>query len=382
MGGSADHDIAIVGGGFFGCCLALYLRSVSDRIVVIEEQPEVMTRASRVNQARIHSGFHYPRSFVTALRSRHLSARFARDFEDAVTSDFRMLYAIAKRRSKVSTARFIRMFQDMKAPISAASPSDRALFNPELVDGVFDCLEFAFDWKVLRNRLTRLLDASGITVMHGETARKTAVHEGLNRLELASGRTLTCDVLFNVAYGGLNVLPTASGFAPLPLKYELAEIALVSPPAELAGKAVTVMDGPFFSLMPYPAERLYSLTHVRYTPHHSWVDGPGQSSAYDHAAAMPEVSRWRHMVMDSARYLPSVSSVEYQRSLFDVKTILSRNEQDDGRPILLHRHSPEASFYSIMGGKIDNIYDLFPVLNDLEPRFSGATDCHLFGRDA
>lgn len=56
-----DYDAVIIGGGFFGCCLALYLRSVYDRILIIEEQPELLTRASRVNQARVHSGFHYPR---------------------------------------------------------------------------------------------------------------------------------------------------------------------------------------------------------------------------------------------------------------------------------------------------------------------------------
>jgi len=93
-----DHDVVIVGGGFYGCCLALFLRSISDKVLVVEAQDALLTRASRVNQSRIHAGFHYPRSFVTALRSQALSARFARDFSDAVVDDFQMLYAIARRR--------------------------------------------------------------------------------------------------------------------------------------------------------------------------------------------------------------------------------------------------------------------------------------------
>ena len=375
-----DYDVVIIGGGFFGCCLALYLRSVYERILIIEEQPELLTRASRVNQARVHSGFHYPRSFVTALRSRELSTRFAKDFGAAVVDDFQMLYAIARRRSKVSTSRFYRMFVDMQAPIAPASVSDTALFNPELIEGVFACTEFAFDWSVLRAHLIERMDRFGIEIWHGETAAKVAFRDDANVLTLESGRAVTASSLFNVTYAGLNRVLLNSGMDALPLKHELAEVALVAPPPDLNGKAVTVMDGPFFSLMPYPSEQLYSLTHVRYTPHMSWVDQPGGRSAYDVGAGFDTSTRWRHMMMDTQRYLPCASSIEYAKSLFDVKTLLTRNERDDGRPILLHRHHAGPDFYSVMGGKLDNIYDLFDVLPGMNPGFAKANADYLLGQ--
>ena len=85
---SNDYDVVIVGGGFYGCCLALFLRSVTSRILVVEAGTGLLERASRVNQARIHTGFHYPRSFTTAMRSRALQERFMRDFKHAVVSRF------------------------------------------------------------------------------------------------------------------------------------------------------------------------------------------------------------------------------------------------------------------------------------------------------
>ncbi|MFM5907981.1 MAG: FAD-dependent oxidoreductase [Novosphingobium sp.] len=377
MAADEQYDFVIVGGGFYGCCLALYLRSLSESVLVIEERDELLTRASRVNQARVHTGFHYPRSFVTALRSRQLSARFAADFGDAVVDDFRMLYAIARRRSKVSTGRFRSMFKDMGASFEPAGKADAALFDADLIEGVFNCTEFAFDWTVLQARLQARLRRAGVTVLHGETALKAVMEPGRARVECASGKSFAGRVLFNVTYAGLNRLPLASGFAPLPIKHELAEVALVRPPHALEGRGVTVMDGPFFSMMPYPAQGLYSFTHVRYTPHMSWRDAADAPSAYDVAASLPRVSRWRHMMMDARRYMPCADQIDYEESLFDVKTVLTHNERDDGRPILLHRHHAGPDFYSVMGGKIDNIYDLFDVLPGLNPAFAAADDRYL-----
>lgn len=365
------YDVVIIGGGFFGCCLALFLRSVSDRILVIERETELLTQASRVNQARVHTGFHYPRSFVTALRSARLRERFAHDFTDAVVDDFQMLYAIARRRSKVTAARFQAMFRDMQAPIALANVSDRALFNEDLVEGVFACDEFAFDWTALRAGLQRRLERQGIDILMGKSVHSVVQHDESSRVLLDDGRAITGRVTFNVTYSGLNGVLLASGLLPLPLKHELAEVVLIEPPPELAGKGITLMDGPFFSTMPYPSRKLYSLTHVRYTPHFSWIDRPGIS-----AVRPPDddrlQSRWRHMMMDAERYLPALSSMEYRESLVTVKTVLVKNEINDSRPILVYRHDRPAGLFSVLGGKIDNIYDLFGVLPELLPAFRNA----------
>ena len=134
-----EVDVLIVGGGFFGLCLALFLRSVTRSILVVEARPELMERASRVNQARIHTGFHYPRSALTAGRSLSLHRRFVRDFPQAVHDRFDMVYAISSRQSKVTARRFYRMFADMEAPIAVAGPQVAALFDPDRVAGIFSC---------------------------------------------------------------------------------------------------------------------------------------------------------------------------------------------------------------------------------------------------
>lgn len=365
-------DYLIIGGGFYGCSLALFLRSVSDRIVLVEAGDRLMNRASRVNQARVHTGFHYPRSVLTAVKSMVLHQRFAADFPDAVVDDFQMLYAIARRRSKVSAKRFHRMFADMGAPIAPANPFQSSLFNPATVEAVFACTEHAFDYSVLRERVSNRLDALGLDVRLNSQVREIEEQPDKVIVRLSSGEEIAARFVFNITYAQINSVLRSGGLPEANLKYEMTEIALVRPPPLMSGYAVTVMDGPFFSLMPYPAEHLYSLTHVRYTPHRSWTDRNTELSAYDVFAGMAQESRHRHMILDGMRYVPCLAEAEWVKSLYDVKTVLVKSESDDGRPILYQRQPAGSRVTSILGGKIDNIYDLFDLVRSARPEWAGA----------
>lgn len=367
-------DYLIVGGGFYGSCLALYLRSISDRVLVVEAADRLMTRASRVNQARIHTGFHYPRSAMTAVKSMVLHKRFMQDFPEAVIDDFQMLYAIARRRSKVSANRFHRMFRDIGAPIQPASAGQSALFNNDMIEAVFACHETAFDYSILVKLLSARLASAGVEVRLSTelvtlTDAQTEVIAGLS-----DGSEVTAKYAFNITYSQVNAVLDKAELPRAQLKHELTELALVTPPPELDGVGITVMDGPFFSCMPYPAEDLYSLTHVRYTPHESWTDetrtGAPRILSHDQ---LPQ-SRAAHMIRDGQRYLPSLANARYEKSLFEVKTVLVKNEHDDGRPILYQQKPTNSRVVSILGGKIDNIYDLFDLIRTSGLEFASADD--------
>jgi hypothetical protein len=168
-------------------------------------------------------------------------------------------------------------------------------------------------------------------------------------------RAVTAALVINATYASLNALHHDSGDR-IPLKYELAELALVEPPPSLGGAAVTVMDGPFFSLMPYPPRGAFTLSHVRYTPHYTWHDGDGLEA--DSALRAPRVSRYLHMRRDAELYLPTMRDARYLDSLFEVKALMPLSEIDDSRPILFHRDPMMPAFISVLGGKIDSVYDV------------------------
>jgi len=374
-----QYDYIVIGGGFYGCCLALYLRSISDRVLLVEAGPRLMDRASRVNQARVHTGFHYPRSAATAVKSMLLHRRFLSDFPEAVVDDFQMLYAVARRRSKITAKKFHRMFRDMGAPIELAGAGHRALFNPDMVEEVFACHEVAFDHAILGRQVAARMAEAGIEVRLSAALEGLQAHRSGVVAALSDGSEVTARYAFNVTYAQINAVLDKAGLPAARLKHEIAELALIEPPRELEKIGVTVMDGPFFSAMPYPSEGLYSLTHVRYTPHDSWADNSRARDPYRHFAGLQPESRYAFMLRDAQFYLPCLSGATYRRSIYEVKTILIKNENDDGRPILYHQKPDDSRVISILGGKIDNIYDLFEAVKMTAPEFASLNPGFVFG---
>lgn len=362
-------DIVIIGGGFYGCVIAIYLakRREFKHIVLFERDDRLLGRASYNNQARIHAGYHYPRSFTTAFRSRVNLPRFVRDWPDAVQSDFIKLYAIARRNSKVTAKQFERFCAEIGAKLRPAEAALKRLFNPHLIEEVFLTEEYAFDPVKLKEWAQRELRRAGVEVRYQTTVtavRRSGADGGLDvtvKLPNSALESLSCRYVFNCTYSWLNQLQGDFPGVQTGLKHEITELALVEPPPELKEIGVTVMDGPFFSIMPFPARQLHTLSHVRYTPHLSWKDERG-TDPYRKLAEYDRQTRADRMLRDASHYLPCVLKARYVDSLFEVKTVLVKNEGDDGRPILFEKYAALPGCYSVLGGKIDNIYDVLERL--------------------
>lgn len=364
------YDAVVIGGGFYGATIAVYLAKQRGlkRIVLVEQESALMTRASFNNQARVHNGYHYPRSFTTAYRSRINLPRFVADWPSAVHKNFTKLYAVARRNSKVTARQFDRFCRDIGAPLESAPPPLKSLFDPRLIEEVFLVEEYAFDSTQLAGWATRELQESSVQLRF--RTRVTEISKAIDaplqvitRNENSRIERLPCNRVFNCTYSGLNTF--AGNFPGLStgLKHEITEMALMQMPPALEGLGVTVMDGPFFSIMPFPARNLHTLSHVRYTPHLNWQDNAGVDP-YDKLKQYKYESRTDRMIRDAGRYIPALLGARHVDSLLEVKTVLLKNEGDDGRPILFEEHWQLPGCFSVLGGKIDNIYDVLERLDE------------------
>jgi hypothetical protein len=127
------------------------------------------------------------------------------------------------------------------------------------------------------------------------------------------------------------------------------------------------MCGAFFSLMPFPPRQLHTLSHVRYTPSYYWQDR-GDLSNINHELnfQIAQQTSYPYMIKDVVRYLPILQECTYVDSLREIKTILPQSEIDDSRPILFQRNHGLTNLICVLGGKIDNVYDIPKELEFLQ----------------
>lgn len=368
MNSNKTYDVVIIGGGFYGLSIAIYLseRLGVKKILVVEKEKDYLQRASYSNQARVHNGYHYPRSLLTGVRSRVNFPDFVSDYAEAICSDFDKYYAVAKQFSKVSATQFRIFSERIGSDIVTAPAAVKKLFNSHMIEEVFKVKEYAFNAKVLKQILLKRVERLDVELLSGtEVTRVQDLPKGGIVVELGSGASVSAHRVYNATYSMINHVNRNSGLPTIPLKHELVEMCLVELPSILHGLSVTVMDGPFFSFMPFPDRGLSTLSHVRYTPHSEWHDAEG-ALRHGHRYVDEEVrkvSHYEQMKADVLRYMPAFKGAIHRDSLWEVKTVLPKSEGDDSRPILYKDDYGMKGYTVIMGGKIDNIYDVFKELD-------------------
>lgn len=351
------YDLVIIGGGFYGCTIALFLKNSFKRVLIIEKESDLLLRASYNNQARIHNGYHYPRSYMTALRSHANYSQFIDDFKTAIDDKYQMVYAIARNNSKVTAHQFIKFCKSIGTPLFTAPSEVKKLFDERLIEDVFLVNEIVFNAAKLRDILKKKLIQTKIEIIYKTQVTKVKLEDSsLINLYLKNGENIKSKVVINCTYSGINQILSNSSFPKLPLKYELAEMPLLKMPPQLKNMGFTIMDGPFFSVMPFPDKKMHILHHVRYTPQDSSLTDPDK--------LLKKGSKFIYMIKDASRYIPALSKATYKGSLYEVKTVLTSNENTDARPILFRKDYGIKNFHVILGAKLDNIYDVLEEIKD------------------
>lgn len=388
-------QIAIVGGGFFGLYIAWYLARKGNIVTIFEKEQDLMTHASYHNQARVHNGYHYPRSVLTALRSRVSFPRFNQDFPNCVYKSFDKYYGIGKFLGKVTSYQFHKFCNRIGAYIEPAPSKVRNLVNSQFIEDLYTVQEYAFNSTALKEEmLSRIADLPitinlnsevnllkkdpndhRIILLYNNSTKQNTNSLSLNEASNINISTTSVaqeqsfDHVFNCTYSRINLLTTNSNLELVPLKQEMTEMCLCEVPDELKNLGITIMCGPFFSVMPFPSvvhnERVvHSLSHVRYTPHYEWYDSKeNYQDPYQRLNSDLKNTAWPLMLKDASRYIPCLQESKYLKSLWEVKTVLPRSEIDDSRPILCLFNHGMKGFHCCMGGKIDNVYDAVEAIS-------------------
>lgn len=371
-----SYDKIIIGAGLYGLYSALYAGRHSQNVLVLEMDDGAFKRATYINQARVHMGYHYPRSLNTAIKSAGYFKRFNEDFGFAIHNKFEQIYATSDQFSWTDASEFVSFCRAANIRCDEV-PSER-YFNDGMCDGAFLTEEYTYDAIKLRDYFLDEIDKlPNVKIVF--STKITAIERGADKIcvTLTEGTSFETGFLLNATYASVNdILRFAKIDDFFAIKYELCEIILCETAPKLRNLGITVMDGPFFSIMPFGLTGLHSLTAVTFTPHDTCFENlPSFTCQNSNNGCKPEClkncnecpdkpkSSWPYMSHLADKYLKSEYGYSYHSSLFSMKPILKSSEVDDSRPTAIKVHSEKPIFVSVLSGKVNTVYDLDAFLD-------------------
>lgn len=371
--------VLVIGAGLYGrYCADLFKRRGHHVSIVAEDdsldfdQSDTNT-ASLVNQARIHNGYHYPRSLATAMESSKNYQRFKAEFKDAII-EFDQYYGIPKRGSLTSS----RQFKEFCDRLKVKCEEVKLPMTTEHVDKVFDTDEVAIDTKLMmqiaedkfeydffyQGRVISLEENSNM-VMQDDLTTKSELCNWNVKIKSQTGSISylpgSYDLIINCTYACLNKVERLAKVKETSIRSELCEIAIFRDPKNrLKNSGITFMDGPFISFMPWSKDHLYSLTSVCHTPHEASKEF---SQFLD---VRRSHSRRAMMIALMKKFIKPeiVDDLEFEGSKFVIKTISDNADIDDNRLVNVN-FDKDRRFVSILSGKLDAIYEVEKKLETL-----------------
>jgi hypothetical protein len=371
-------DYIIIGGGIFGCYAASFLAKNGAKVALLEKEAQLFQKASLVNQARLHGGYHYPRSIATAAMSDEHKHRFTEEHREFVNFSFEKYYAIEKYGSFTDARQFERFCTFVNIPYKKIEA--HSLFNFDRLEALYLTQEYSFDPILLGKYYTQIVEEQqNIHIFKSVNDIQTEAIGNLwnVKIKLANDKEylLEATTVINATYAATNAINQIFGAKTLDLTHEIAEMAFVTSP-QFAEKGLTIMDGPFGSIMPYGKSGVLSLSSVAYTHHKISYENtpvfdcqtlsdprckPTAPGICTTCERRPPSNAYK-MLGQMRQYFTENVEFQYLYSYFTIKSKLKANYIDDGRPTEIAKLRDTPRFYCLFAGKVNSIYEIEKII--------------------
>lgn len=346
-------SIAVIGCGIFGAMTALRLSEKGATTAVFEKQNAPLRGASFNNQNRLHLGFHYPRDDETARQCIRGFQRFRDEFPDCVLDGFTNAYFIATEGSFVTPEQYLAFCQRMGLSHETV---DLANFSPpvnQVAVGV-TCNEVVYDCEILRRLVLDRLSCASIRPNFGQAVTRIS-RDGARFLLEAEGRMHgPFDAVVNCTYADVNRLTEQLGHVTPKRQFEYTMVPILEwdrPPV-----GITVMDGPFMTVLPFGRTGKFLLYHVAHTVVERFIGDQMPETWFDPATApssrVDPQTLFERMRETCSAFVPDLARARLAGFLQGPRVVLANRDSTDARPSIIQRH--EDRYISVFTGKIDH----------------------------
>jgi FAD dependent oxidoreductase len=335
--------ILIIGSGLFGCSTAFVLSQSNYDVDLIDEQSDIMMKASFVNHNRIHLGYHYLRSIETAEQSIEGLLSFLFYYGDSVIYQFPNYYGIASSGSKSTPQQFLDFCNNVGIGYEEEYPSSK-MVNRDLVEACYKVPEPIWDYPSLKNTIGKNLDKNKVNIFLNTRCEDIKIlNSNLFEVTLSKG-IQHYDVVINATYANLNKINGMLGIQSKRLLYEDVVIPVFNYPHDPIG--LTIMDGPFCSVMPHGRmEKEFLLYNVK----ESVLRSKNDINKPDFDESENDFDK-RKIYDASIEYMPFLRHVIHNTYNRTIRTVFENS--DDARLSEVSTYEGVKNYFSILSGKV------------------------------
>jgi hypothetical protein len=313
--------IAVCGAGIYGATIAIRLAERGHHVELFDPLG-ILRAASAINQFRIHSGYHYPRSPETIQETLEARAEFTAAYAPAIVRTSKHFYAIPKEGSQTAPD----LFEQVMARYELfCKPCHPTWMNFDFIDRCYAVDEQIYDPEILRDTIA---------------ARIAALEIPFTQHEFTNDKRGEYDFVIRACYG---LGPSLGQFKIA--KYQVAEKILIDLPAELQNLSLVVIDGPFTAFDPYGSSGKSQFGSAKHTNHWTTTD-PFAPIPQPYAPLMNALefapfagTHFEAMRKDSALAVPASKDARYLGSRFTMR-VVENNPAEDRRTLLIHESAP------------------------------------------
>ena len=332
--------IGIVGAGFYGVYLSRMLQNMHE-VTLYEQSDSALQRSGRINQCRLHRGYHYPRCRETLVQTSHGFVKFLNEFGDFTTIIPENIYAF-RRDGKSSLDELIKNSEGISLPvIPTGGPA--SLKNPAEYEVFLKTDERLISLAELRHHLLATLRT---TIKTGH--RIVEINADTGTVVDQNGVKEQFDWIINTSFTEPNLgLPSEDHFAH---SLELAAMVIMPMSAYPHG-ALTIMDGDFISFYPTDDGRV-SLSSVPFTPFFNTNIFSEFTEAWNQRFELAKKHRVIEKIIEHGRIFLDFEPGSDPQLWIAPKARLN-SFLSDGKPSRVRSHQ---RLITVFCGKLDSIY--------------------------
>jgi len=355
----------VVGAGIFGCSMAITLSYLGYEVVLVERLPKILYSTTRNNTNRVHLGFHYPRDFATANMCKENFKHFVNFCPEAIVRDFPNAYCIATEGSQTLADDYLEFCKSLNLPYEMI---DFDTYHTEIRQCDLGLIsdEVVVDIDILRNVILEILQKrENIRILCNTEVIK--IEKKASEYELTSiQKTIwRSDIVVNCSYANSNHLTQQLGHDIVKQQFEYTIVPIVE--LDLPRQGITVMDGPFFGLLPYSQQpgkyTLYHVEHsviateVRELLNPDWLQR--ETAPY---SKIDQEALFKRLKMACSEFVPALAQAKLLGFLNGPRMVLANHDDDDARPSILHNYGD--GYFTVFSGKLDHFFSMSESICD------------------